>query len=276
MNAQSTPRRWQAELHLEFAQRDARTALVRRHHRGPLAIQKSFYPEGPVCHSYLLHPPGGIAGGDALDIHITVGRDAHALVTTPAAGKFYRSDGTPAGITQVFDVAAGATLEWLPQENIVFPGSLARQTTQINITGNARCVAWEVTCLGRPACGETFNHGSFQQSLELHRDGAPVLIERNLFIGASPFMRALWGMGGNPVIGTLLATGGDARMRDALRYTCAEHALTCQVTLVEDLLICRTLGTSARVAQHNFQILWQCLRPALLARAACTPRIWLT
>ena len=268
--------RWHAALHLEFSPRGARTVLVRRQHHGPLAVQKTFYPEGPVSHCYLLHPPGGIAAGDHLEIHAQVNGGGHALITTPAAGKFYRSDGAGSISEQHFQLGNDSVLEWLPQENIIFPGCRARQQTIIDVTGSARCIAWEVTCLGRPACGEIFSHGVFQQALQVCRDGRPILIERNQFNGASKLITAPWGMAELPVLGTMIATGGDDAIRDTLRDLLKDQQQSFSVTRCDDLLICRYLGASAQTAYRGFQQAWGLLRPALLGRNACIPRIWLT
>jgi len=50
---------WEARIELGFERRHRRTVMARRHY-GPLAVQKPFYPEGEICHTYLIHPPGGI------------------------------------------------------------------------------------------------------------------------------------------------------------------------------------------------------------------------
>src|SRR3954471_15398906 len=84
---------WEASLDLEFATQGTRTFLARRASVGPLVVQRPFYPEGDVCHVYVVHPPGGVVGGDRLDLNIRARSGAHALITTPAATKFYRSDG---------------------------------------------------------------------------------------------------------------------------------------------------------------------------------------
>ncbi|HEY3488167.1 MAG TPA: urease accessory protein UreD, partial [Gammaproteobacteria bacterium] len=112
---------WQARLELGFERRDGKTVVAHRRHNGPLTIQKPFYPErSEICHVYLLHPPGGVAGGDALELEVAVSTGAHALITTPAAGKFYRCNDRTASLRQNLSVQAGSTLEWLPQETIVF------------------------------------------------------------------------------------------------------------------------------------------------------------
>jgi len=127
---------WKAELALGFERRGAKSVLAARRHDGPLALQKPLYPEGEgVCHAIVLHPPGGIAGGDELEIAARVGEGAHALLTTPGAGKWYRSAGAWARQSLGFEVARGACLEWLPQETIVFDGALAGMRSEVRLEG---------------------------------------------------------------------------------------------------------------------------------------------
>src|SRR5947209_5420521 len=133
----SSSTHWPARLDLAFALREGRTTLVHRAHVGPLVVQKSLYPEGPVvCQCVIVHPPGGIAGGDSLDLHVHVGPDAHAQLVTPGAAKWYRSGGREARQGLAFDIANGASLEWLPHENIVFDGADARMHTRIVLAGS--------------------------------------------------------------------------------------------------------------------------------------------
>src|SRR5262245_64528023 len=97
---------WRAELALEFERRAGRSVLARRRHDGPLVVQKPLYPEGgEVCHTIVVHPPGGIAGGDDLSISAAVAEGAAALLTTPGAAKWYRSAGPWAAQRVLFDVA---------------------------------------------------------------------------------------------------------------------------------------------------------------------------
>ena len=120
---------WRAFLDLGFRRKHGKTVLSRRRHEGPLYIQKPFYPEGnEVCHVYLLHPPSGLVGGDQLKIDVHVGDYAHAVITTPASGKSYRSNGRYSQMTHNLTVAADGCLEWLPQETLLFGGSLIRMT----------------------------------------------------------------------------------------------------------------------------------------------------
>ena len=174
-----TDTHWRAQLDLGFSRRADTTLLSTRYHRGPLMVQRPFYPEGPeVCHVYVLHPPGGVVGGDRLEINVSCQADAQALVTTPAAGKFYRSMGAPAVLEQRLTVSENALLEWLPQENILFSGSIGKMNTTVELEGNAMFIGWEIVCLGRPASGETFENGIFSQSLKVVKNQNLLLADR--------------------------------------------------------------------------------------------------
>ena len=186
---------WHASLHLGFEPRGGRTVLATRRQRGPLAVQRAFYPEGDICHLYLLHPPGGVVGGDRLDIDVGVADGAHALITTPGASKFYRSAGPEARQHQRLTVGDGGTLEWFPQENILFPGANLRTGTDIDLSGNARFLGWEILSLGRPVISERFEHGSADLGLRVQRDGQPILIDR-LRLGSKPDLDGLSGLRG--------------------------------------------------------------------------------
>lgn len=268
---------WLARLELGFAPRAGRTRLVHRRHRGPLVLQRPFHPEGEVCHAYLIHPPGGVVGGDRLELELGVEAGAHALLTTPAANKFYRSAGATALQRQWLTVGEGAALEWLPQEQILFAGARVDALTRVHLAEGARFIGWELSCLGRPASGEGFDSGGLRQRLELWRGGRPLLLERNRFAGGERLLAAAHGLGGKPIFGTLLAVGADAGELAELR----ERLLPAEIaavglTLLDGLLVARYLGEGAEQARGLFTRIWEILRPRLLGRPACPPRIWRT
>ncbi|MGH8480274.1 MAG: urease accessory protein UreD [Gammaproteobacteria bacterium] len=268
---------WAARLALRFEQRAGRTVLAHRSHEGPLAVQKPFYPEGDVCHVYLLHPPGGVVGGDRLAIEIEVASDAHALITTPAAGKFYRSGGPASMQEQRLSVASGAALEWLPQETILYARCRASVSTRVTLVPGARFIGWEVLCLGRPAAGERFDAGLCRHRLDLWCEDRPLLIERSTIAGGSELLQAPWGFGGHPISGTFLATPSYQTMLDAVRQAVAvEGDDLFSATLLDAVLLCRYLGDSAESARRCFTDAWRAVRPGLLGRAAQPPRIWRT
>jgi urease accessory protein len=272
---------WQASLALRFEAAGGRTRLSGRRHSGPLLVQRPFYPEEGAgespCHVYLLHPPAGIVGGDRLALDVEAGAGSAALITTPAATKFYRSRGGTAVSGQRFRVEPQATLEWLPQENIVFDGARMQLTTSVSLEGNANFIGWEVICLGRPASGETLRRGHCDFRLRVERDGEPVLSERLLVEGGDVFLDAAAGLRGYPITGTLIATVADDSALIAARETIpADAGMLCGVTRVDGLLIARVLGADSERAKAWLVAVWEKLRPQLCGRTACHPRIWRT
>ncbi len=250
--------------------------LARKRQLGPLTLQRPFYPEGPVCHLYLLHPPGGVVGGDSLDVAIDIGPGARALVTTPGATKFYRSAGADALVTQRLSVAAGAGLEWFPQEAILFPGARVRSRTEVALQADASFIGWELLSLGRPVIGERFDSGALHTGLCLSRDGRPLLTDR-LRVTLPRHLDGPSGLRGRPVVGTFAATGCDADALQVAREAAGSPAgVLLGITLLDDLLVARCLSGTTEPVQRVFCTLWAALRPMLRGREACPPRIWAT
>ena len=266
---------WHAELELAYARFGDCTRPVKRRHLGPLRVQKHLYAEGPeVCQHIIVHPPGGIAGGDRLNISARVEQDAWAQITSPGAAKWYRAAG-PAYQQLELQVAAGATLEWLPQETIVYSAAQAELTTSIELEGDARLFYWDVVALGRPASGERFDLGHFQAHLDIRRDGRLLWHERQRITGGDGLLDSPIGLNGDPVFATLLVTGEiDAELLERCRSL--RHAVRGDLTQLPGLLVARCLASEALLARAWLIDLWRLLRPALLGREAQPPRIWNT
>jgi len=273
---------WQAELHLGFTRVGERTVLRENRHRGPLRVQKALYPEGDaVCQAIVLHPPSGIAGGDHLAISASVGAGAHAQLTTPGAGKWYRSGGAEASQCIAFTVADGATLEWLPQESIVFDGARARMETHVRLTADSRYIGWDILCLGRAAAGERFDKGEISLFFRVDRGGRPVWLERGHVAGNDPMLASPSGWAGHSVCGTLLCSFPElpqqaAALLEALRAIAPPDMAQHGITALPGVLIARYLGDSSEAARMWFAELWKILRPACCGRPAVIPRIWNT
>lgn len=271
---------WQACLNLGFERRGGGTVLACREHRGPLRIQKALFPEGPeLCHAIVLHPPAGIAGGDLLHIDVEVGAGAQALLTTPGAGKWYRSAAAEAEQTVILKVGAGGTAEWLPQESIVFDGAKARMRTAVALAEGARYIGVETLCLGRRASGETFGRGSLRLATDITLAGKPLWRERGRLEGGAALLDSPIGLAGFTVCSTLLAAGAEIDA-DTL-IACRAAALTeagaqAGATALPQLFVGRYLGHSAEAARAWFLALWRILRPGLIGRPADAPRIWAT
>jgi urease accessory protein len=261
---------WRAELQLGFARQGDRTVLARRQHIGPLVVQRPFYPEGDICHVYLVHPPGGIVGGDQLRFAATLEPDSQAVITTPAATKFYRSAPDRRAQLQQSLLLRDATLEWLPQEAILFRDAHVSTATVVNMNRKSRFIGWELTCYGRPASNERFDSGTARQDFELWIDERPVMLD-HLRIDGGMAMQAPWGLAANSTLGTLLAYPATADDLDAAR----EHnGFAC--TLVDNVLSCRMVSADSDLLKKSFVSLWQTLRPRIVGREAVLPRIWAT
>jgi urease accessory protein len=267
---------WQGRLRLCLARREDRTVLATSRQRGPLTVQRPFYPEGEVCHLYLLHPPGGVVGGDDLRLDVGLGIGAQALITTPGAGKLYRSDGRVAELSHLLEVGPDGCLEWLPQETILFDGARARLRTQVELHQRARFLGWEIYCLGRPSSGERFTSGDAELALELCREGEPRLLER-LHLEQGSRLDAGPALRGHAVTATLLATPAGTAELAVARALLGQHPETCAgATLLEDLLVVRLLGPASEPVRGVLLALWRTLRPAIASREPVSPRIWAT
>jgi len=273
------PPGWKAELQLAFQRRGERCVLARRSSFGPLAVQKALYPEGDlVCHAILLHPPGGIAGGDRLEISIEVGIGAHALLTTPGATKWYRSTGAEASQGVVISVERDAVCEWLPQENIFFDSARAKNALTVDLEEGAVFCGWDVMCMGRTASGERFGAGQIRQHLRVMHGAKPLFEELGKVEGGGALPGSPIGMAGYPICGTFILAGAAAD-RDALEF-CRAIAPAGDskwgVSAMDEVVIARCLTTTAEAARAYFLRMWEHLRPRYAQVPARVPRIWAT
>lgn len=269
---------WHAALSLAYARRGQRSVLVRRSHVGPLVVQRPLYPEGDaVCHTVLVHPPAGIAGGDRLQVTVQVDDGAHALLTTPGAGKWYRSAGAAGALVQRIAVAAGGVCEWLPQESIVYDGALGELATEVRLQGDACFIGSEMVCFGRTAAGERFGRGEMAMRIRIERDGRSQWLERGVLRGGDALLGAAVGLQGQPVSGSFIVASPrcDADLLAAWRDI-VPAAGEGGVTLLPGLLVARWLGPACEPGREWFARLWASVRPAVAGRAAQTPRIWNT
>ena len=278
----ASPPGWHAALTLGFARHDARTVLATRRHHGPLVVQKSLHPEGPgICHAVVVHPPGGIAGGDTLAIDIDVGNQAHALLTTPGATKWYKSQGRFGTQDITLTVHDGAKLDWLPLENIVFDHADARQRITVRLGQDATVIGWDATLLGRQAAGEQWTHGDWRSNFELRDANDRLLWAEQAVLGAQDAQRTGGtGLAGFPVFATLWAVGGACTrelaesLAEGLSFNDALRAgITC---LPDNVLVLRVLGREVEAVRQLLISHWLTLRPIVHGVPGERPRIWAT
>lgn len=272
---------WNASLALDYALHGDRT-VVHHRHDGPLRVLKSLYPESPrICHNVLVHPPGGIAAGDRLDIDVQVAPGAHGLVSTPGATRFYRCDeGT--GVQQVaLRLAEGARLEWLPLETLVYPGARAENRVSLALARGAALIGWDVVGLGLPHAGQPFERGELLQRI----DWPGVWLEHARIQATDErLMNSPLGLDGQRCLATLFYASGDplprAAREEALELTrvvLAAHTLAPRagVTLLNDqLLVLRALAPVTEPASALLRQVWGVWRRHFWAMPATPPRIW--
>lgn len=264
---------WKAELHLGFTRSGAKTLLAQRKHQGPLTVQRPFYPEGNICHVYVLHPPGGIVGGDQLQINVHAGVGTEALITTPAAGKFYRCEHQQACQSIALKIDQGAVLEWLPQETIIYQGARLQSHVNLELATDARFIGWEIIALGRPAADEGFECGEALLNWRIFRNAKPIYLE-TMRLDAEAFT-ARWGLNGRSSCGTLFACPASNTNLETVRNLIGDQTQR-GVTLIDDLLICRASDNTTEPVRNFFECVRSVLRGDIIKREPYAPRIWAT
>ncbi|MFD0913300.1 urease accessory protein UreD [Methylophilus luteus] len=273
-----TVKHWQAKLELGFARRDDRSYLAHRLHKGPLVVQKSLHPEGEdICHAVVVHPPGGVAGGDALHLQVEVGEGARALLTTPGAGKWYKAHGSKATQTLQFQLAAASGLEWFPQENILFDAAEVGFSADIHLAADATFASWDIVCLGRQAQQEVWQRGLYQLNQRIARDGQLIWNERALMQAGDLLKTSRVGLADAAVFGTFLVCAG--AVPDEVLQACREIVVTdakVGITALPEVLCIRYVGHASQQARQYFEQCWHLLRPWYYQKDAVRPRIWNT
>ena len=268
---------WFADLQLAFGFREGRTAMIRNKHEGPLVVQKALYPEGPeLCQILIVHPPGGIAGGDELRVSCDLDVGARVQLTTPGATKWYESFGSPSKQFITLNLAAESICEWLPQENIIFNRCLVDVVTEVNVESGAIFVGWDFYSLGRHVKHAPLLHGQLKQKTKILIDGIPIFTERTLF-DPDRLMDGPGILDGYSNYGTMFIVGLDqnpALIEDLRKI--AEGEMHCALTWMDGVLIARWVGADIEAGRDIFTAIWARLRPVYFLRSAVKPRIWNT
>ena len=269
---------WQASLTLGFVDDGGTTRLLDKMHYGPLRVQKALYAEGPkVCQAIVVHPPGGVVGGDRLEIDIGVGDNAHAFITTPGAAKWYKANGKVSHQTVHLHVNQNAALEWLPQETIFFDTANVVLEQQVELAAGATFLGCEILCMGRRGSGEVFNTGRIRQRSSIRRDGRLIWWEQGDILGGR--LDSPLALNGRTVCATLIAAGKSlpvAVLNEIRADIAADGEHVFGVTQTKGVLVARHLGDDSETARRLMLAVWRRLRPHLLQREAVTPRIWQT
>ena len=272
---------WNAMLALDYTRQAGKTVAHFRH-SGPLRILQSLYPEGEsICHNVIVHPPGGLVGGDTLDLAFSAGPDSHGLVTTPGATRFYRSDGKPALQRTHLCLAADARMEWLPPETILHSGCWAENRLTMQLAPGAELMGWDITALGLPSARQPFVQGSFCQHIE-----APGVWLERAHIAASDtlLLNSPLGLGGRRCMATLFFVAGSplARQRRQQALDCARqvidtnslHATTGATSPNGQVVVVRVLTPLIEPATLLLRQIWRAWRGHFWELGSSLPRIW--
>jgi urease accessory protein len=275
---------WHARLQLHYTHDGSGTGALDRH-EGPLRVLQRLYPEGPgICHHVLVHPPGGIVGGDVLELDARLESGCHALITTPGATRFYRSAGDISTQQVHCQLAEGARLEWLPMETIAYSACLAHNRLHFELAPGAEMIGWDVLALGLPAAGQAFERGQFVQELEL--PGA--WLERGRIDATdSRLLDSPLGWAGRRVLATMwfacgshLPTARRDALLDVARERVAQHAELAShagATAPHDrVVVLRVLARRVEPAMQLFKQVWTAWRRTAWQLEATPPRLWRT
>jgi len=274
---------WHARLQIDYTLEQQRS-VARHSHSGPLRVLQSLYPEGDaVCHNVLVHPPGGLVGGDTLELHISASDTAHGLITTPGATRFYRSAGQPAVQQTNITLTDQARLEWLPLEAIAYNQCLAKNQLTLKLGPQAELIGWDVTAFGLPHAALPFEQGSFLQHIEM----PGVWLERGRVDACDLLlMNGATGLAGKRCMASLFFIAGSPLTRnrreaglEAAREIVASHALcdTAGVTCPNpQVMVLRVLSPVVEPAMHLLRQVWASWRTHFWQMPASSPRIWAT
>lgn len=272
---------WHARLRLDLRREDGR-CVARHEHEGPLRVLQTLYPEGDaISHNVLVHPPGGLVGGDELDVRIRVGAGAHGLVTTPGAARFYRSEGASAVQRTRIEVEAGGRFEWLPLEAICYSGCIAENHLDLRLAPGAEMLGWDLCALGLPEAGQPFVAGSLLQHLALGEQW----LERGRIAAANTrLMDGPLGLAGQRCLATLFFAAGEPLARERreqalelARQAIASHPLAPHAgatSPTEGVVVVRVLAPLVEPAMALLRSIRDAWRPALWDLPAVAPRLW--
>lgn len=272
---------WHAQLALNYSLQAGKTS-VHFMHDGPLRILKSLYPEGPaICHNVLVHPPGGLVGGDVLDIDVHVAEGAHALVTTPGATRFYKSNGKQAMQRTRLRLDPGARLEWLPLEAIAYNACDAVNHLEFELAEDAQLLTWDVTALGLPLAAQPYESGRFEQ----HIEWPGRFLERGVVNAQDELLlNGDLGLAGHRCLASLILACGSpiARHRreallegtQGLLAEAAPAVLSGVTAPNESMLILRSASPVVEPVMMLWKTVWSFWRKELWGLQGGTPRIW--
>ncbi|HET8869424.1 MAG TPA: urease accessory protein UreD [Aquabacterium sp.] len=279
---------WRGQLDLHYRHDGQRTTALDRHD-GPLRVLQRLYPEGDaICHHVLVHPPGGVVGGDTLTLNAQLDSGSHALITTPGATRFYKSAGGIGEQIVQASVADGARLEWLPLEAIAYPGCKGINRMRFDLAPGASMMGWDIVALGLPAANQAFEDPAWPESHFTQEIDIPgVWLERGT-VGSQDhlLLDSPVGWSGNRVMATLWFARGlelDRSFSETLLEAAREKQLESTLSATSgstqphgQIVVTRVLAPRVEPAMALLTSIWGQWRSLAWGVPPCPPRVWRT
>jgi urease accessory protein len=270
MNATARPRlqRASGESRVAFAVKEGATRLADLYQRDPCRVMFPEPEPGEPPQVILLTTSGGVTDGDSLKMAIEVGPGGQAEAATQAAEKIYRAakGGGHCSMEIAVSVGEGATLDWLPQETIVFEGARLKRRTVADVSPGGSLLACEMVVLGRAASGERLTQGLLLDSWSVRRAGRLAWTDTLRVEGETP---AGAGFREANALATVIGVWDEPQARfeqaRALLDQCSE--VRAGVTLVNGVMVARLLGEATRVREATIGFL-------IALRGRRLPRVW--
>jgi len=247
-----------------------RTRLERLYQGGAAKIRLPRVAPDSALEAVLLNTAGGMTGGDRFRCDVMVRENARALVTTQAAERVYRRSGGVAEVANHLEVAAGARLDWLPQETILFDrsGLSRRLVTDIDPAGTLLAV--ESFVLGRAAMGEAVRLTSLIDRWRIRRGGRLIFADGVRIEGDATAILSRGATGGGATaFATLVLVAPDAgRFLDIARAALAPYGNAAGASAWNGILVVRMVAANGQVLRAGLIDLVEGLRGRPM------PRVW--
>lgn len=233
--------------------------------------------DGRSCReAVFLNTAGGIAGGDRLSFGLSASGDASFTGTTQASERVYRAIDAPGRIDMRIEATGTTTLQWLPQETILFNGGQVSRSTHIQVSGDARLIAMDWLILGRAASGETVRHGAFRDNWRVYRDGRLVWADAFRLAGdIEALVHRPSLLAGHTAIATILYAASNAPANlDRVRAILANLSCKAGATIVNGLMICRFAAKAAAELRRAVTDFLRAFRTGLEGFTPALPKVW--
>lgn len=270
---------WIGNLKLKFSWYKEKSILTECKHSGPFIVQRSFYSQEDKItpHVYLLHPAGGLVGGDQLILNVELESGSRALLTTVGSSNFYRTNGSYALQRNIFKLAKNTILEWMPKSNIFFPKSKATIDTTFILEDGARVIACEILCFNNLVLNSSIGPEELNFLLNINLSNSVGLRER-LQLNESDYTIKL---GGFKISALFFVVPSNEKMLCQVRMLMEKELVNDDLqiggaTLLGELLIVRLLGNDNQKLNRLLYCLWRVVRPIVVGKDVVIPRIWNT